>query len=107
MTYSGEFGGKVLRGFKGDGKSFIAGATLQPEDVLHWPLANRNALHVEGKIDWFGPPAEEEQVARQSGSPAPKRGVSSRVPKTEVATKTTAKETTSAATTPARSRRAR
>lgn len=70
----GEYGGSVIRTFSGDGKKWIAGAVLNPEDVMSWPLANRMALHSEGKVDWFGPPVEEEIEARKSGSPSPKRG---------------------------------
>jgi len=71
----GEYGGIVIRTFSGDGKKWIAGTILKPEDVLIWPEANRRALHADGKVDWYGPPVQEEQKARESGSPAPKRGV--------------------------------
>ena len=74
MKNSGEYGGRVIREFKGDGTKFVSGAILKPEEVAHWPLNNRIALHKEGKIEWFGPPAEGEETARKSGSAAPKRG---------------------------------
>lgn len=72
--YSGEYGGTVKRGFSGDGKKWIAGAILKPEDVAHWPLANKITLHKNGNIDWFGPPVVAEQEAREAGKPAPARG---------------------------------
>jgi hypothetical protein len=74
MVNSGEYGGKVIRGFKGDGLGFIAGAILKPEDVIHWPLSNRIALHANGNVEWYGPPVEAEQVAREAGKPAKARG---------------------------------
>lgn len=77
MTYSGEYGGCVKRTFKGDGKNWIAGAILKPEDVMGWPLANRKALHDGGKVDWYGPPVAAEQVAREAGKPAPERKTTS------------------------------
>jgi len=70
----GEYGGSVVRTFSGGGAKWMAGAILKPEDVMNWPEANRRALQKEGKVDWFGPPVKEEQEARESGSPAPKRG---------------------------------
>lgn len=70
----GEYGGSVIRTFSGDGKKWIAGAILNPDDVMGWPEANRRALQADGKVDWFGPPTVEEQEAREAGSPAPKRG---------------------------------
>jgi hypothetical protein len=73
MKDAGEYGGIVLRGFKGDGMSYIAGATLSPELVATWPLSNRIALHQSGNIDWYGPPSAVEETVRQSGSPAPAR----------------------------------
>lgn len=70
-THSGEYGGKVLREIKNaGGKRFIAGAILTPEDVANWPLANRMALHQSGQVQWFGPPAPAEELARQAGKPA-------------------------------------
>jgi hypothetical protein len=75
MVHSGEYGGRVIRGFKGDGLNFIAGAILKPEDVNHWPLGNRIALHASGNIEWYGPPVEAEQVAREAGKPATARGI--------------------------------
>lgn len=74
MTNAGEYGGRVLRTFEGGDKKWIAGAILTPADVASWPYANKLALHNSGKIDWFGPPVEEEAKARAAGSPAPKRG---------------------------------
>lgn len=75
MEYSGEYGGVVKREFSGDGKKWIVDAILSPEDVIHWPLGNRMALHKEGKIDWFGPPVEAENKARNAGKPAKAKGV--------------------------------
>lgn len=92
MEYSGEYGGNVVRAFKGDGKSFIAGAILSPEDVMHWPLGNRVALRMEGKVDWFGPPVEAEQVAREKGKPARARGV--QAPKKETPAKASSRRRT-------------
>lgn len=77
----GEYGGLVIRTFSGDGKKWIAGAILKPEDVMSWPEANRRALHADGKVDWYGPPVQEEQEAREAGSPAPKRGAVGAEPK--------------------------
>lgn len=82
--YFGEYGGLVIRTFSGDGKKWIAGAILKPEDVLNWPEANRRALQSDGRVDWYGPPVEEEQEARNSGSPAPKRGAVGAEPKAKV-----------------------
>jgi hypothetical protein len=73
-NHFGEYGGLVIRTFSGDGKKWIAGAILKPEDVMGWPEANRRALKADGKVDWYGPPVAEEQKAREAGSPAPKRG---------------------------------
>lgn len=68
MSHSnGEYGGRVLRGFKGDGTQFIQGAILTPDMVAHWPVGNRRALHKDGKVDWFGPPSEDEQEVRDAG----------------------------------------
>jgi hypothetical protein len=74
-VFAGEYGGRVTRGFKGDGQSFITGATITPEMVKDWPLANRMALQVDGKVEWFGPPSDAENKAREAGKPATARGV--------------------------------
>lgn len=73
MEYNGEYGGRVLRGFKGDGTSFISGAIISPEQAEKWPLSNRRALQRTGNIEWFAPPADDEQKARVAGKPAPER----------------------------------
>lgn len=86
MEYSGEYGGKVKREFKASGTKFIAGATLTPELVSSWPLANRIALHKSGNVDWYGPPSETEQEVRVAGKPAPERGVTAPAPKQAVQT---------------------
>jgi len=67
MVNFGEYGGRVLRPFKGFGVAFIAGATLSPETVKNWPLANRRALHETGNIEWYGPPSEAETEVREAG----------------------------------------
>lgn len=95
MEFSGEYGGCVKRTFSGDGKKWIAGAVLNPSDVMHWPLANRMALHKEGKVDWYAPPKEAEENARQQGKPVAARG------------KVAKPETTAPKANPASSRRTR
>lgn len=69
--YFGQYGGRVLRPFQGAGKKFIAGATLTPEDVETWPVANRIALGKNGNIDWYGPPSPQESEARNAGKSKP------------------------------------
>ena len=67
----GKFGGKVVRTFTGaKGKKYLPGATLTPEDVESWPLANRIALHKTGKIQWFLKPEDVsiEALAKESAS---------------------------------------
>lgn len=81
--YFGEYGGIVKREIKNaGGMKYIVGAVLKPEVVTKWPLANRMALHQEGKVDWYGPPVEAEQIARESGKAAPVRGNVGRATKT-------------------------
>lgn len=61
----GEFGGRVIRKFKGEGgASFIPGATLTPEMVEGWPINNRRALHMTGKVEWFTRPMAEEKPVK-------------------------------------------
>lgn len=98
MVYSGEYGGCVKRTFSGDGKKWIAGAVLTPEDVMHWPLGNRTALSMEGKVDWFGPPVEAEQKAREAGRPARTRGTTKATPAKTAPAKPAAKATPSSTT---------
>lgn len=74
MQYSGEYGGVVKREIKNaGGKRWVAGAILKPEHVEGWPLANRQALHTAGYVDWYGPPVQAEVEAREAGEPAPER----------------------------------
>lgn len=81
MRYAGEYGGVVKREIKNaNGKKYIVGAILSPEEVAEWPLANRQALHSTGMVDWYGPPAPGEQAARESGKPAPARKSSASKP---------------------------
>jgi hypothetical protein len=76
LNFMGEYGGLVKRSFSGDGKKWIEGAVLKPEDIASWPIGNRLALQREGKVDWFGPPIQAEQEARESGSENSKKSKS-------------------------------
>jgi hypothetical protein len=73
MKNAGEYGGRVLRGFKGDGIGWIAGAIITPEVASRFPLTNRMALHTQGFVEWFAQPDVKEVEAREAGSPAPER----------------------------------
>lgn len=73
MKNVGEYGGRVLRGFKGDGIGWIAGVIITPEVASKFPLTNRMALHTQGLVEWFAKPDAEEVEAREAGSPAPLR----------------------------------
>lgn len=66
MRYTGEYGGRVLRAFKGN-VPYIVGALIDPEVAMSWPPANRKALESQHKVEWFGPPVEEAPQ-----KPAPK-----------------------------------
>lgn len=72
--YHGEYGGRVLRPFKGGGMVFIKDAILTPEVVMEWPLRNRIALHADHKVEWYGPLEQEETAARTSTAKTSKRG---------------------------------
>jgi hypothetical protein len=64
--------------------TFIKDGVLTPEMVMEWPLRNRMALHVEHKIEWFGPLESEEVSARtsetQTETKSAKRGGSKTTP---------------------------
>lgn len=75
MTYLGEYGGRVLRQFKGD-VPWIVGAEIPPEVALQWPIANRKALHATHKVEWWGPPVGEVPKQR----PAPKKAAENKLP---------------------------
>lgn len=67
----GQYGGRVLRPFKGDGQQFVSGAVLTPEMVESWPVANRVALANCGSILWYDAPDEEETAARTTSRKPP------------------------------------
>jgi hypothetical protein len=73
MLYLGEYGGRVLRAFKGD-KPYIVGAEITPEEAEKWPIANRKALFNTHKVEWFGPPAgqpvQKPAPAKKATTPA-------------------------------------
>jgi len=91
MASCGEYGGRVLRPFKGFGVAFIQGATLTPETVKNWPLANKRALHENGTVEWYGPPSEAEAEVREAGKENKAKGTSRRsAPAEKPAEKTSA-----------------
>ena len=69
LKYTGEYGGRVLRAFKGD-KPYTRDAHLEAEEVMEWPIKNRLALHTAGKVEWYGPPVDEVEIPQK---PAPSR----------------------------------
>ena len=70
-TYNGEYGGRVVRRFQGEGgKPYIVGAELSAEEVSNWPIGNRKALHSTHKVEWYGPPRDVE--IKQESKPSKK-----------------------------------
>ena len=76
MTYYGEYGGRVLRAFKGE-TPFIVGAELSAEEVMNWPISNRKALHSTHKVEWYGPPRDSKEPVQR---PAPKKADEPKTP---------------------------
>lgn len=64
MKYYGQFGGRVIRPFKGNGTQFIKGAILKPEVTEEWPVANCIALANSGHVEWFSELPDDEQKVR-------------------------------------------
>ena len=85
MKSMGEYGGRVLRGFKGDGIGWVAGGIITPEVANKFPLTNRMAMHTQGLVEWFAKPDTKEVEAREAGSPAPERLSRAKVGATEKA----------------------
>ena len=71
-THSGEYGGKVLRTFKGGGKQWKSGEILTVEDIEEWPLQNRIALANVGKVRWYGEPAKVKKESKPKKTKAKK-----------------------------------
>lgn len=91
MKYYGQYGGRVIRPFKGGGTQFIKGAILKPEVVEEWPVANCVALANSGHVEWFAEMPEGEEKAVRTKKVTEKEVDVEEVPKTKSSRRTTPK----------------
>lgn len=95
MKYYGQFGGRVIRPFKGNGTQFIKGAILKPEVTEDWPVANCKALANSGHVEWFSELPEDEKTVRSKKKIVEEVEEVEEVPKVKASRRTTPKKTNS------------